>query len=510
MGSFDLMMALRASLLAAVCLLAVFAQPATGGGRVPRADVRADAGSQDSTLQSVSCASAGNCDAVGGYTDSNGPEGLLLSEREGVWRASVEARLPANAAGRKLREVVLWSISCPSPGDCVAVGKYMTLAGFEQGLILTETEGVWQTGVAAPLPGNPRRDASLRAVSCASAGNCAAVGTYRLTSNHHSSLEGLLVTERGGTWKGSRASLPADAHRSSNPGKPYSWTPQRATLESVSCASADSCSAVGEYKDANSRRGESHSQGLLLSESGGVWEHGVEARLPANAWTNPVVALHSISCPSAGNCAAVGGYLTYDSQGGIATWPGLLVTESGGTWQPGVEQAGVGPPSSAPFSENLFSVSCPPTGDCVATGGIEPGNGVIIRPLLVVGSGTQWQAGFQGPVPADASDFAGLSSVSCAAAGNCAAVGGYHRNGSQWAHGLLLSESGGTWDATAASLPADATADAASYLTWVSCPSAGNCTAIGEYVVDLLHPQGLLLSETGGTWGTGVAVQLPP
>jgi hypothetical protein len=509
--SFDLNMAVRAGLLAAVCLLAALAQPASGRGLVPRTDTPASAAISASALQAVSCASVGNCDAVGGYTDGSGNQGLLVSERGGVWRAGVEALLPANAArglasGRRPgRQVSLLSVSCPSVGECVAVGQYMTRSGFEQGLILTQTVGVWRTGIAAPRPANARRDSVLRSVSCASAGNCAAVGTYRLTSNHHSSLEGLLVTEHDGTWSASKAALPADAHSSTNPGKPYAWTPQKVALESVSCPSVGNCSAVGQYKDANSRPGESHSQGVLLNETGGVWEAGVEAVLPANAYTNPVVTLGSVACTSAGDCVAVGGYLTYESQGSIATWPGLLLIESDGIWQAGVEQPGVGQASSAPFSENLLSVSCGSPGECVAAGDFLAGN--AIYPLLAVQSGGQWQDGFQGPLPLDASDFGSVRSISCASAGNCAAVGGYHTNASQWSgHALLLSENNGSWDAAAASLPGDL----ASFLNGVSCPSTGDCSAVGESLASLANPQGLLVSETGGTWGAGVAVVLPP
>jgi hypothetical protein len=508
--SFDLSMAVRAGLLAAVCLLAALAQPASGSGHAPRTDAPVTAQYSTSSLQSVSCASAGNCAAVGGYADSSGGEGLLLSEQHGVWGDGVEALLPADAAwgpaaSRKpWRQVFLSSVSCSSVGECVAVGEYQTRSGFERGLILTETGGVWQTGIVAPVPANTGGESTLRSVSCPSVGNCAAVGTYRLTSDHHSSLEGLLVTQHGETWFGYKAVLPADAHSSSNAGRPYAWTPQKVALESVSCPSAGNCSAVGEYKDANSQRGESHSQGLLLSESGGVWEPGGGAVLPANAYSNPIVRLHSVSCSSANVCAAVGEYLTYDSDGGMATDPGLLLTESGGTWQAGVEQTGIGPPSSAPFSENLPSISCTSAGECVAAGSVLVGN--AIRSVLAVQSGGQWQPGLEGPVPADTSDFVGMLAVSCASAGNCAAVGGYHRNGADWAHALLLSENGGSWHAVVPSLPADT----ASYLSWVSCPSAGNCVAVGRYSADVLQPQGVLLSETEGIWGTGVAVMLPP
>ena len=39
------------------------------------------------------------------------------------------------------------------------------------------------------------------------------------------------------------------------------------------------------------------------------WETGVQASLPANAGMNSAVVLMSVSCPSAGNCAAAGNYV---------------------------------------------------------------------------------------------------------------------------------------------------------------------------------------------------------
>jgi hypothetical protein len=42
----------------------------------------------------------------------------------------------------------------------------------------------------------------------------------------------------------------------------------------------------------------------------------------------------------------------------------------------------------------------------------------------------------------------------------------------------------------------------------VSCPSAGNCAAAGYYASSNLG-QGLLLTESSGTWGQGVEAQLP-
>src|SRR5437764_13070525 len=67
-------------------------------------------------------------------------------------------------------------------------------------------------------------------------------------------------------------------------------------LNSVSCAAAGNCSAVGKYVDSSS-----NVQGLLLTETAGTWATGIEASLPANAASNPVVFLGSVSCASAGN-----------------------------------------------------------------------------------------------------------------------------------------------------------------------------------------------------------------
>ena len=74
------------------------------------------------------------------------------------------------------------------------------------------------------------------------------------------------------------------------------------------------------------------SRGCCSTERSGTWGQGVEAPLPTNAGPNPQVFLNSVSCTSAGNCAAVGRQL--DNSGGLQ---GLLLTETSGTWAQGVE-----------------------------------------------------------------------------------------------------------------------------------------------------------------------------
>jgi hypothetical protein len=384
---------------------------------------------------------------VGSYVDSSGnTEGLLLTEAAGTWLAGVEAVLPADAAATHQYASVV-DISCPSAGNCGAVGSYVDNSGKAEVLLLTETAGTWSAGQKAVLPANFDPDQQvlngafnapgLSSVSCGSAGNCVAVGSYPAHPDSGFDIQGLLLTETGGIWSaGVEVALPANAD-----------TPEQGQdveLDSVSCASAGNCTAVGSYGAT------SGIEGLLLTETAGNWTPG-EAVLPADAVpASPDAYLYSVSCPSAGNCTALGAY-----HGSSSLSDGLLLSETDGTWSTGVK-------ASLPANANT-------------TGSTGIGGG----------------------------------SVSCASAGNCTAVSTYVDNADH-TQGLVLTETAGTWAAgQEAVLPADATASIAGVrLGSVSCASAGNCTAVGSYdVASLAEP--LLLTETAGSWTTGARVSLP-
>ena len=405
--------------------------------------------------------------------------------------AGVEASLPANAG--KNPNVGFDSVSCASAGNCSAVGDYIDRSVHGQGLLLSERSGRWAAGVEASLPANAGKNPNVGfdSVSCASAGNCTAVGRYTDRSGHE---QGLLLSETSGRWAtGVEASHPANAGK--NPD---------VELFSVSCASAGNCAAVGNYIDRSL-----HGQGLLLSERSGRWAAGVEASLPANASKNPNVDVGSVSCVSAGNCTAVGSYAD-------SGFKGLLLTETSGRWAAGVEAALPAGTGTDTFVQ-LFSVSCASAGSCTAVGiyqDVSSGNYNRHVLLLSETSGT-WAAGVEASLPANASTNRKLTftalvgSVSCASAGNCSAVGSY-LDSSGHQQGLLLSETSGTWaTGVEASLPANAGKNPNAGVGSVSCASAGNCTAVGPYIDRSGHEQGLLLSETSGRWATGVEVSLP-
>ena len=123
-----------------------------------RAPLPTDAYGGNVELNSVSCSSAGNCTAVGSFDGGNGDHpGVLLTQTNGDWAPGVRALLPAGLWPRHTRSyqtVVLQAVSCSSPGNCTAVGTYRGVRHRAGGLLLTQTDGKWATGVPAPLPAN--------------------------------------------------------------------------------------------------------------------------------------------------------------------------------------------------------------------------------------------------------------------------------------------------------------------------------------------------------------------
>lgn len=372
---------------------------------------------QDVSLNSVSCSSAGNCSAVGSYTDSSGAEALLVTETEGTWGAGMKAALPSTATPDQ-QDAGLQSVSCPSDGNCSAVGFYHDSSG-AGALAVTESAGEWQTGDEVTPPANVGTDAPeayLSSVSCASAGNCSAAGNYFDTSGNG---PGFLVTETGGTWgTGVEASLPANA----------ATTEQFVDLAGLSCASAGNCSAVGTYNTAVS------DDAVLLTETDGVWSSGAKAVLPKNGAAQDQINLSGLSCPSAGDCVAVGEYV--DRLGDIR---GLLLDRTAGKWSRGVA---VPLPANAAGNPNqlggLNAVSCASAGNCSAVGSYTTRTGNADG-LIVTEAAGRWQTGVDAVLRQNAPYSGYLTAVSCASRRRCSAVGGY-----QQPQGLLFSSSATT------------------------------------------------------------------
>ncbi len=176
----------------------------------------------------------------------------------------------------------------------------------------------------------------------------------------------------------------------------------------------------------------------------------------------------------------------------------------GAVWS--VTQAPLPPDAAGSRTNQISAVACPSATSCVAVGGYDDakGNG---QGLVLTGSGTSWTA-LRAPLPSDAgtSPDVSLSSVSCATAASCVAVGSYI-DAAGVTRGLLLSRTGSGWTATRAPVPAGADPGSSQSLTQVSCPGAGSCVAIGSDGTGLDFA-GFVVTGSGTSW-TAVSPPLP-
>ncbi len=432
-------------------------------------------------VQQVACASVQSCAAFGLS---------LYTEQAGKWKA-VTPPVLAHTGGTTVR-----SLACPAAGKCEAVAR----GGANHVEHLTQSGRQWRAGEfalpakAAPVnpPAGPYPDISL---ACASAGNCTAVGHY-YAADHIT--HALLITESNGTWSTSTdVPLPADA---STTFPPPNESFAGGSLSIAACPSAGSCTTVGSY----TRKPNSATYPWILDESAGQWGAATRLELPPGAGTtidyrggggSPFMGFTGLSCPSAGNCTAVGGYVDANSdfQGGI-------FTERGGNWSNGIKApvpANAGPNTDAMELNNpMTAVSCAAPAECAAVGFYVMSRSKTQHGLLLAEHQGKWKASAL-VLPRGTHTPGGvfLTSVSCPSRGNCVAVGYYGDHGKT--HGLVVRERGGKWQrAVNAALPKDAAPATRShtFLTSVTCPSAHLCLAGGYYPQRTGATQGLLLS----------------
>ena len=86
--------------------------------------------------------------------------------------------------------------------------------------------------------------------------------------------------------------------------------------------------------------------------------------------------------------------------------------------------------------------------------------------------------------------LSGVTSVSCGAAGDCASGGYYYTDGGDHKQAFVVSETNGTWG-NAIEVPGTAALNSfgKAGVTSVSCGAAGDCAAVGSYTDGSRHNQ---------------------
>ncbi len=274
------------------------------------ADAEGPPAIQLATLGGVACTSPGNCVAVGRYSrsdDSRWP--MVVTETNGQWGTAQVLGLPQGAPATGVQNAGLASVTCSSPGNCVAVGSYVDATGTgTQVMAMAEAGGVWRQPTAVALPpgaasaGNGQY-ATFSSVTCPGVGTCVAVGQYE-DARGFLDYQAMVAAETQGVWtQAARVKLPANLATAAGA--------QSASLNSVACTSVGNCAAVGAYTASDSTATSRDFRAMDVTETGGAWGHATELTLPANAATSGTFRLgqmFSVSCPALGSCAAVGQY----------------------------------------------------------------------------------------------------------------------------------------------------------------------------------------------------------
>ena len=306
---------------------------------------------QAATPHSIACASAGNCTVVGTYNTtatSYGTEGFIASEVAGVWHRAQEVTLPAGANANPL--VSLGQVSCATATNCVAVGSYIDANNVSRAIVVPEVKGVWRQALALGLPGNASAyaGAQFSEIDCTASGSCLAAGTY---NTYTGAVQPLVALSVKGVWD--RALQVVLPHRAKNP----------ATLlygfRGVACASAGNCALGGQYVDKNGNY-----QGFLDNVVNGVVQIARVLALPAGATqAGHNGGVVSLSCPQAGTCVAGAAYVNASKN-----YVAYLVSETHNVWSPGVTVTMPSGTQTVGVAGGIYSVDCFTASSCQVSG----------------------------------------------------------------------------------------------------------------------------------------------
>jgi hypothetical protein len=283
-------------------------------------------------LFSVSCVSTTDCLAVGENLNGDGQVGTPLTEKwnGSKWTATAALKLPAGGKGGALS-----SVACKSASECVAVGSYVKSGGMTFALAAKWNGKTWTTFTA---PGTAGNDTFLDGLSCVTATDCVAIGSFTTDG-------GFGAAPLADSWNGSRWTQLA------NPKTPSGS--ELGMLGSVACVAAKSCMATGFDVSSTAVNGGE----IAETWNGSAW---TITKTPAPG-KNTGDQLIGVSCLSLKNCSAVGESNTVS--GTTVKEAGYAQHWNGTTWStvtvPWAKSAG---------NTALIGVSCVSATYCVAVG----------------------------------------------------------------------------------------------------------------------------------------------
>ena len=120
--------------------------------------------------------------------------------------------------------------------------------------------------------------------------------------------------------------------------------------------------AVGDFSD----RPFSHRWLFAVSAVRGAWHAATRIDVPAATSRHDEVQLTSLSCGTAGDCAA-GGFYGYSGFGTVAHFQAIVAAEAAGAWGSARTVPGTVTLNKS-WDAHVWAVSCAPGGGCLAGG----------------------------------------------------------------------------------------------------------------------------------------------
>ncbi|MGA7833874.1 MAG: hypothetical protein WCA31_01555 [Acidimicrobiales bacterium] len=126
-------------------------------------------------LHSISCGAPGDCVAGGAYGTGSHEQAFLVNEVNGQWGDPMS--IPGLATINKGKFTTVDKVSCPSAGNCGVIGGYNGKGGYTQAFASNEVNGSWGLAEALGAPSfSGAVGAQVSAISCAPLSTCTVTG----------------------------------------------------------------------------------------------------------------------------------------------------------------------------------------------------------------------------------------------------------------------------------------------------------------------------------------------
>ena len=417
-------------------------------------------------LNAISCTSASMCTAIG--NDGN-YQGFVVSGNPRFWSGDSSLWSPSNARASEFSLgstfgpwYELLAISCTSPTFCTATGVDGNGANYEP-VVMTGNPAYWSGNPSTWLPSMARAVEAtasstlaggyLQAVSCVSVTSCVGVGA----DGNGRGGQPMAFTGNPAYWNGNTSTWPASSAAAFELA-----LPDRSRYEAISCATATSCTAVGQYRGGID----------VITGNPTTWTSANEHVILLGSAFGSAAHLTSVSCATATSCTAIG-----TDGNGLA----VALTGNPATWTDSNAHE-IALDSTYGNYPNFASISCVSAVQCTAAG--SDGNS---EPFILTGNPATWTQSNAREISLGSSYGSNgyLYSVSCSSSTACDAVGLDANSLPFIVTGNPTSWSGdpSTWSSSQGNIAE--VAIPSSYgsipnLYGVSCSTSMTCTAVGD------------------------------